>query len=799
MNFKWLIIFITLTIIPIIFLMGETIPDLSLLLYEAQRAYDSGDLTTALSKFEEVLLYEKNNYDALLGCADINLDREEYKIATEYYKSALKIEGTDPFVWRKYVLALEKFMEPKELTKEYLNWAQVDYDEPYPHKKLLEIYQGEGKTDKVIEQLEILKGFGPLNYDDYIKLGEFNEEKGLIDTAIDNYQDAVEIDMQRVEAHLKLGDLYWRNDRLVEAENEFSSVIQNHPDNQHGHFGMGMVLYEQGNNTGAIDELEIVLSPSNANASITELGDTEFFNALKTLSDLYVSMGRYNEAIDLIDRGRELGFEDTNLELLTGKTYFEMGSYNEAIESLERSISLNKQLTESYSLLGTIYLEQNDFERAISILESGVKISPDDYKLRVLLGESYYRLGELQKSEGEYKRAKNINSGEFEPYFRLGMIYLDMGEYQKATEEFNIGLSIDKTSATPHLYLGEAYLELKEFSKAKDVLENSILIDDKNPQTYKYLGLVYLRQEKYEEAIPEFQRALQLDNSLADVHFYLGNSLEALMNYLSAIEEYETALEIEPDSAEYLTSLGRTYYLNGNIDDAEDCLARSYEMSDTLYDTPYYLGRILEDRKDLEGSIEYYYKAIDINPLRVEAKFRLARLLFLENRSEEAKGILEETLKANPDSIETHGLLAIVYEDLNLLDEALNEHKTLNKLEPENPLHLKNIGYIERLRGKYTGAIDALNRALELTQSDADIYEMLGDLYRILGFESKKWKRYDEELNYYQKASDMYIEFLVLNPTPENLTYINEFLEGFKRYKSLPLEERQRIEFHLWW
>jgi tetratricopeptide (TPR) repeat protein len=340
---------------------------------------------------------------------------------------------------------------------------------------------------------------------------------------------------------------------------------------------------------------------------------------------------------------------------------------------------------------------------------------------------------------------------------------------------------------------------LDDLSKAKEAFESSIKLDDRNPETYKYLGLVFLGEEDFEEAIPEFQRAIQLDFNITDAHFYLGNSLEALENYHRAIEEYKICIEQKPEIPEYLTAIGRTYYLNGNLDIAEENLKKSLEISKNLLDTFFYLGRIYESRKDFSSAIDYYYEAEKLNPDNIENLLRLGRLLILEDRVEESKVLLEHSTDISPESVSAHALLSIVYEDLEKYDKASDEHKTLNKLEPENYIHLKNLGYTERIRGKYDSAIEALTKATKLNDTDPEIYEMLGDLYRIKGSEAKKWKRYEDELKYYQKAYDYYNNFLILNPTPENLTFIKEFLDGFKRYKNLPLEERQRIEFHLWW
>jgi len=148
----------------------------------------------------------------------------------------------------------------------------------------------------------------------YLKLGD-NEK------AAQAYQQAIELDRSRDDTRIKLGNLYYSQERYREAEAQYYEAVRINPD------------------------------PVN----------------LYSLGQAYIKTGRYNDAEDQFRRIQRLAPQAVNGPYGLGLNYSAQGRYDDAIEMFQAAIDLDDDFTDAYLELGYAYADKGDMEAAQEI------------------------------------------------------------------------------------------------------------------------------------------------------------------------------------------------------------------------------------------------------------------------------------------------------------------------------------------------------------------------------------------------------------------------------------------------
>ncbi len=91
-------------------------------------------------------------------------------------------------------------------------------------------------------------------------------------------------------------------------------------------------------------------------------------------------------------------------------------------------------------------------------------------------------------------------------------------------------------------------------------------------------GFGHFVRGELDEAIDAFKKALEMDETVADVWAALAETYSKKEMRTEAIEAGEKAVGCNPDDPMTHTALSRYYQLNGMIPEAEEEMARSYEL-----------------------------------------------------------------------------------------------------------------------------------------------------------------------------------------------------------------------------
>ena len=253
------------------------------------------------------------------------------------------------------------------------------------------------------------------------------------------------------------------------------------------------------------------------------------------------------------------------------------------------------------------------------------------------------------------------------------------------------------------------------------------VVDDSAAVAYG-MGRVAEERGEYAEAIGQFERALTLQPRASVVHYHLGQAYREL----GELDRAEEALARSGPSRvamadplmHELTTLaigalphlarGHAAAREGRLADAESAYRQAVAADATNVRAHESLAVLLLRRGDPEGAIEHFGVAVRLAPENAQAHSDLGVLLAELGRNDRALEHLGRAVELEPGLVE--GLLALgnVQARLGRLDEAEATYRRVLESDPGNGEARLGLGAVLAQTGNYEQAVVELREALRL-------------------------------------------------------------------------------------
>ena len=193
-------------------------------------------------------------------------------------------------------------------------------------------------------------------------------------------------------------------------------------------------------------------------------------------------------------------------------------------------------------------------------------------------------------------------------------------------------------------------------------------------ERYMRRAVLCEQKAKYKCAITMYKKVIGLDPTHAIAYHRLGYLYQLLNDYEHAEEAYLKAIDIDHGLINAYVNLGALYFYEGWIRRAQLILEDALKVddsSDFLYHIHMNLGRVLHERKEIDGAIEHFQKAAEIEPQEPMPQYNLAAIEFEKGNSEETVKLLNKLLEGDERYVDAYELLAIIYEEEGKEEEAM--------------------------------------------------------------------------------------------------------------------------------
>ncbi len=699
----------------------------------------------AVSSFEEVLKLDPRRADAEngLGAALGKLGDKSGSQAA--FRRAVEIDPGYAEAHYNLALWLREAGDIGQALSE-LNTAiklRPDYEAAQLASGL--IFQQLGDPDRAVELFKAVLQQDPRSAETHTWLGVvYGQQNHLLDS-IGEFQQAIDINPEYLDAYNNLAATLIRSKRFEEAVRVSRSGLALSPHNVELGLNLSRALRAKGSLDAALTELRLVLKDGD-NAEVAcevaeilrQKGDfngsieaSENALALRPgLGNAYESLGlalkaesaarvpkrnesqhalsgkakdRYNSGRELLSKGEmaaaknefEKAIEDdpkgAEAHNLLGFVLGQLGDLPQAIGHLHEAVALDPALATAHYNLGVALWYSHQTSESISALQTAIRLDPAFAEAYSFLGMASRQSGDLDGGRRYLERAISLNPDLPGPHIDLGLILLKTGQSEAAFEQFQSIVNRESAEQIPDIQL------------AVDAVQESIKQKADDALAYDTLGLLLGKAGSAPQEVREqFRKAIQLRPNFAEAHNHLGLALIQTGEDDDAIKEFREALRLNPNYAEAHGNLGAAVTSN-NDDEAIRELERAVTLQPDSVKVQYNLAMAYLQKFGVDKEIDQLEKVITLDPNFAEAYYSLGKALMQKGRIQEALAPLQRAVSLDPNSGHAHYQLGLALSRTNQteagkleLDKGLKliaddeRNRKANALEAQAKLELEN-------------------------------------------------------------------------------------------------------------
>ncbi len=232
------------------------------------------------------------------------------------------------------------------------------------------------------------------------------------------------------------------------------------------------------------------------------------------------------------------------------------------------------------------------------------------------------------------------------------------------------------------------------------------------------------------------------DFKMPQYYELLAKVYEMKSDPLNVVNTWKEAVEVFPMNSQFKITLAFKLFQMGRIEEAEEL---GYEIVQTDEKSSrgfILLGSIEGKKNNVKKALEYFEKALNLEPNNVQLKIRLARSLVEDNQQDKALMICQEilddeTISGSQDNASILSRIGILMAEMNHMDQALQVLLKASLLDSTNPETWNYLGVAYYQKKDYDKALGAYGHAVELDSTFASAFNNMGALYLRMFLEQK--------------------------------------------------------------
>ncbi len=447
---------------------------------------------------------------------------------------------------------------------------------------LKQIYRATGQRDAYLEadeaELDAAPSPDPARYAD---IAQEWEARTRLDRAAAAWEKLLALEPKNEVAHRGLARVFRQLGRwvgLAAACRSHLKVVGNGPERAPVLLDLASVLETGlGDVEGAIRACQELLTIEGVDHQV----------ALDSLGRMYERIGRWNDALEALERCRGANDrERADLLQRMGRIHLSRGDATSAQAHLEEAIAVDPRNAAAHEALGHLRKEQGDWALATHHLGRAAQLadSPPDTVRCLLEAAHIYHLhsGDPDKARECLERALEIDPHSAAARDALGSILSETGRWEAlwphlAEQANRIREDADATAdqrRDVYLRAARCAVELGNGDRALELLDLALALDPAHLGVLLARAEALFRTESWEQAARAYnsilvQHATGLERSQsADLYRRLAHIQKQLGRAVQASAFYQKALELDPRHRSTLEEMVELHLARDHVDEA---------------------------------------------------------------------------------------------------------------------------------------------------------------------------------------------------------------------------------------
>lgn len=414
---------------------------------------------------------------------------------------------------------------------------------------------------------------------------------------------------------------------------------------------------------------------------------------------------------------------------------------------------------------------------------------PEEASAAVQQGRAEMRKGNWKAGADELKRLLKARPRDPALWNDLGVCHINLKDWPAAEQAFGQAIKADPNYVKAHYNLGVLASRRSQPDEAIAHYRHVLKLNPNYHDALYNLGTVLLKQDKLDEAEAAFQRLVRATRAARfhRAYYNLGLAKAQRNDLRGAIKCYRESLLLNNTHVPSYINLASAYLDLNDYTQAEEALKKAESLEPDNYKVAWNRALVKQKTAGDAAAVPFYEKALKLKPDYAAAAFNLGLIAYRLKRHDTAEQMFTRALTTQKDYAEAHYMLGKLYSDQDEGKKATAAYLSAVTCNPKHFAAWKNLGICYAREQQYDKAWNAMRRAIELKLDDDDaaVYgagylKKLGKnkeaselcrkayaagakspaLFRALGQQAAKDGRYDQAVDFYQRA-------IQLDPTPE--------------------------------
>lgn len=341
-------------------------------------------------------------------------------------------------------------------------------------------------------------------------------------------------------------------------------------------------------------------------------------------------------------------------------------------------------------------------------------------------------------AEAALVNAHQLAPDELRWTYLLGYLYTLRGDPQRASTLLSEALEMAPDLVPAMVRLGRLRLDTGQTAEARGLFERALEVEPRSAAAHEGLGRVATAEGDHSEAVSHFRHALELAPDASSLRYLLGQSLRRLGDLEAAQQELARsgdapvqlpdpmvqAIGGEAASAQFFIVQGSELLTDGNVESAVGSFRRAVELEPDNFVAHKGLAYSLEKLGDLPAAVQQLRTALesaDEPAEKAEGHAVLGTLMITIGNDEEAVAQLESSLAVDPNQPATRLKLADTLARLGQFEEALAGYdRLLGELDDTISVRVRRGTALINLR-RHDEALAEFQRAVSSAPDNPDV------------------------------------------------------------------------------
>lgn len=329
-------------------------------------------------------------------------------------------------------------------------------------------------------------------------------------------------------------------------------------------------------------------------------------------------------------------------------------------------------------------------KEAIARFEEVVKLQPQHYNALYEMGWCYNDTRNYTSALSSLRKVRAAWAPTYKVFFELGYAFEKLSMYDSAVASYNRCLEV--TTANPGVYrqLGYIAYAKDDYTTALGYFKDFESRSKTEPTDYLYWyrkGFCNNALKNYNDAVPALEKSMQYKTDYINTYLELGFAKSRLKLDDEAISYYQKAIAMDPKSHIGYNGIGEVYRDNKkDVEQAMNWYKKALEINPTERKASFGMGYCLNSQEKYNDAIGYLKTAIEKENTYTAAYVELGYAYYMTSRNDEAITNLNKAISLNPLNENSRYYLGLVYiskKDKTKAQQMVDELKKLSSKNTE--------------------------------------------------------------------------------------------------------------------